>query len=249
MAQHTKTGRLRPTARSLLDALRDWLTPAVYKQARQARAATRRPPRWHTQPLILTLLALTGCCGDSLPERFETARAFCVACLPRRRRPGRTVPGFQKALAWLPLAALRLYVDGPAPGRDFSEGLVYCWPQAARDKKLPPLPCRLIRVRGKKGRVVWLLTDVLDAGRLPREAAARYYHWRWESEGLFRTYKRTLAKVKLLGRTVRLVHREAEGSLLATQALLAWGAQAVGAGRGGGSAGAVQPAAGAAGGA
>jgi hypothetical protein len=345
----------------LLDALRDFLTPDVYKQAHQARAAARAAPRWPTQPLVLTLLTLTWCTGDSLTERFETARAFCVACLPKRRRPGRTTPGFQKALGRMPLAALRavaaavrrrlaarlglvgadgfaafgcdgsrlecprsaelearlgkvskagaaptvwvtalvhlrsgtlwawrlgrgdaaerehlrallpvlpphallvadagfngydlaraivaagasflirmsgkdsLYVDGPAPGRCFTEGRVYCWPQAARDKKLPPLPCRLIRARGRKGRVAWLLTDVLDAGRLPRQAAARYYRWRWESEGLFRTYKRTLAKVKLLCRTVRLVHREAEGSLLATQLLLAWGAEAVGAGRG-----------------
>jgi hypothetical protein len=58
------------------------------------------------------------------------------------------------------------------------------------------------------------------------------YRWRWESEGLFRTYKRTLSKVKLHSRTVRLVHREAEGSLLATQLLLAQGALALrGAGR------------------
>jgi hypothetical protein len=361
MPQLTNTRRLRPAARTLLDALRDWLTPDVYKQAHQARAAARRPARWDTQPLVLTLLALTWCTGDSLPERFETARAFCAACLPKRRRPGRTVQGFQKALAKVPLAALRavagaarrrlaarldlvggdgfaafgcdgsrlecprgaelearlgkvckagaaptlwvtalvhlrsgalwswrlgrgdaperehlrallptlpaqalvvadagfsgydlaraivasgasflvrvsgkdsLYVGGPAPGRAFTEGLVYCWPKAARQKGLPPLPCRLLRVRGRKGRVAWLLTDVLDAGRLPRQAAARYYRWRWESEGLFRTYKRTLAKVKLLGRTVRLVHREAEGSLLATQLLLAWGAEAVGVGGG-----------------
>jgi hypothetical protein len=362
MAQPTKPRRLRPIAKTLLDALRQFLTPAVYKQAHQARAATRQPTRWGTQPLLLTLLVLTWCCGDSQPERFETAKAFCVACLPKRRRPGCTVQGFHKALARLPLAALRvaaaavrcrlavwfdlaggdgfavlgcdgsrlecprsaelerrlgkvskegaapalwvtalvhlrtgllwawrlgkgdaaerehlrsllttlppqtllvadagfngydlaaaivargaaflirmsgkvsLYLDGPAPGKDFTEGLVYCWPKLAREKKKPPLRCRLIRVRGKKkGRDVWLLTDVLDAKRLPRERAARYYRWRWENEGLFRTYKRTLAKVKLLSRTVRLVHREAEGSLLATQLLLGWGARAVAGRRG-----------------
>src|SRR5262249_37385582 len=38
------------------------------------------------------------------------------------------------------------------------------------------------------------------------------------------TYKRTLGKVKLLSRTVAQVHREAFGSLLATQLLLAQGA-------------------------
>jgi hypothetical protein len=45
----------------------------------------------------------------------------------------------------------------------------------------------------------------------------------WGNEGLFRTCKRTLKKVKLASRTVRLVHREAEGSLLALQLLLAQG--------------------------
>src|SRR5439155_16683652 len=106
----------------------------------------------------------------------------------------------------------------------FSEGLVYCWPRQAQEKKLPPLLCRLIRLRGRKKKLdVWLLTDVLDAKQLSRENAARYYRWRWENEGLFRTYKRTLAKVKLHSRTIRLIHREAEAALLATQVLLAQG--------------------------
>jgi hypothetical protein len=50
------------------------------------------------------------------------------------------------------------------------------------------------------------------------------YRWRWRNEGLFRTYKRTLGQVKLAHRTVRLVHREVEASLLAVQLLLAHGA-------------------------
>ena len=57
--------------------------------------------------------------------------------------------------------------------------------------------------------------------------AASFYRLRWENEGLFRTYKRTLAKVHLVGRTVRAVHREAYGSLLACQLLLAQGAWAL----------------------
>ena len=63
--------------------------------------------------------------------------------------------------------------------------------------------------------------------RLSIPAAARFYRWRWENEGQFRAYKRTLAKVKLVSRTVRLVHREAEGSLLALQLMLAQGALAM----------------------
>jgi hypothetical protein len=108
------------------------------------------------------------------------------------------------------------------------EALVWYWPEKDREAGRPPLRLRLLRLRGKKKRHdVWLLTDVLDSQRLPLEVASQFYRWRWESEGLFRTYKRTLGKVKLLGRTVRLVHREAEGSLLATQLLLAQGALAL----------------------
>ena len=44
-----------------------------------------------------------------------------------------------------------------------------------------------------------------------------------EAPPFFRTYKRTLGKVKLQSRTVALVHREVEGSLLAVQLLLTQG--------------------------
>ena len=55
----------------------------------------------------------------------------------------------------------------------------------------------------------------------------RASRWRWESEGFFRTYKRTLNMVKLRSRTVALLHREAEGSLLATQLLPAMVAESL----------------------
>src|SRR5262249_8417467 len=45
-------------------------------------------------------------------ERFETARAFCVALLSKRRRPGQTIQGFQKALAKLPTRVLRALAAG-----------------------------------------------------------------------------------------------------------------------------------------
>jgi hypothetical protein len=81
----------------------------------------------------------------------------------------------------------------------------------------------LIRVpaKGKTKRDVWLLTDVLDPARLSVATAAKFYRWRWRNEGVFRTYKRTINKLKLSSRTVRLAHREAELSLLAMQILLA----------------------------
>jgi hypothetical protein len=119
-----------------------------------------------------------------------------------------------------------LYVPDKSTLKKYREGLVYYWPQNIHDQDLPPLRVRLWRIRGDKADV-WLITNVLDEKRLPRHRAGKFYRWRWRNEGLFRTYKRTLGKVKLMSRTVVQVHREAEGSLLATQLLLAQGALAL----------------------
>src|SRR5438067_722414 len=96
---------------SFLDCLTYFLTAQVWKQA-QAAARHRRAVRWQTQPLLLVLLVMTWCAGESLPERFETARAFYVACHQRRRRPGKTFAGFEKALGKLPLPVLRAVAGG-----------------------------------------------------------------------------------------------------------------------------------------
>jgi hypothetical protein len=61
---------------SLLDFMRQFLTPQVWKQARQTVRHSRRQPRWDLQPLILVLLAMTWTAGDSESERFEAARGF-----------------------------------------------------------------------------------------------------------------------------------------------------------------------------
>jgi len=348
--------RLRPHARSFVDCLRELLTPSLWKQAHAQRHSERRSARWGTQPLLLVLLLMTWCCGDSQAERFETAKAFCITCLPKRRRPGRTVQGFQKALAKMPTRVLRVIAagirqtlasrlaahwrddgfigigcdgsrvecprtaeleqrlgqaakEGSAPtiwvtalvhlrlglpwawriGKGtaserahllqmldrlpqaallvadagyfgfelarrlvekrvcfllrmssnvtlytkervvmerFREGVVYYFP-GQKDQQSQPLRLRLLRIRGKKKKNdVWLLTNVLEPKRLSATTAARFYRWRWENEGQFRAYKRTLAKVKMVSRSVRLVHREAEGSLLALQLMLAQGALA-----------------------
>jgi Transposase DDE domain len=358
-AKQAKNRCLRPHAKSFLDSIRELLPPAMWKQAKKARGCNRRFPRWDTQPLILTLLVMTWCCGDSQSERFETAKGFAAVCLAKRRRPGDSVQGFQKALAKLPMHVLRavaagvrrrllklldlksdgfnvfgcdgssmetprvaelerrldppvkqhgrpqvwvtalvhlqtgllwswrlgkgynrerdhlrallptlpaaalvvadagfngydlactitgagisflirmsgkdrLYTEKQIEVKGFQEGEVLLWTQDAKKDNLAPLRVRLIRIRGtKKRRDVWLLTNVLDAKRLTVEMAGRYYRWRWENEGLFRTFKRTLSKVRLMSRTVRLVHREAEGALLATQLLLAQGVLAMGPG-------------------
>ena len=112
MKTKTPPRRLRRHARSFVDCLREFLTPALWKQAHQQRHGRRRSSRWDTQPLVLVLLLLTWCCGDSQAERFETAKACCVALLPKRRRPGQTVQGFRKALAHLPTRVLRTVAAG-----------------------------------------------------------------------------------------------------------------------------------------
>src|SRR4051794_4508480 len=116
-----------------------------------------------------------------------------------------------------------LYTAEGAELASWTEGLVYYWPVKVREKGLPPLACRLIRVpaHGQAKHDVWLLTDILDPARLSAKTAAKFYRWRWRNEGVFRIYKRTMNKLKLSSRTVRLVHREAEASLLALQLLLA----------------------------
>ena len=334
---------------SFLDCLRYFLTPQLCKQVQRAFVGCHHR-RWQPQPLLFVLLVTTWCCGESQPERFETAKAFYVACYPRKRRPGKTVEGFQKALARVPTAWLRVVasalrgrlaqvfaehwtVDGFVPlgcdgsrlacprsaelqerlgrgnGRvpqvwvtaivhlslgllwswrlgkgnaserhhlrqllstlprlallvcdagypgyellqtlverpisflmrlscnaplyapqrlglsEFRQGLVYYWPLEAQQQQLPPVRVRLLRVGSRKS-AVWLITNVLEEEKLSRKSASKFYRWRWRNEGFFRTYKRTLGKVKLMSRSVALVHREAEGSLLALQLLLAQG--------------------------
>jgi hypothetical protein len=113
-----------------------------------------------------------------------------------------------------------LYTERQQPLKRYREGPVYYWPGKARKAGRPPLCLRLIRVVGRKGKDVWLLTSVREPTRLSRPQAAQMYRWRWRIEGVYRTYKRTLPKLKLRSRTEALVYREAEGSLLALQLLL-----------------------------
>jgi hypothetical protein len=113
------------------------------------------------------------------------------------------------------------------PLQDWQDGEVWYWPGEAQKRQQPPLRVRLLRVRDMARKYdVWLATNVLQADKLSVETAGHFYKMRWSNEGFFRAYKRTLSKVKLVSRTVALVHREAEGSLLAVQLLLAQAGQA-----------------------
>ena len=358
MANARKRARQRRRAKSLIESMREFLTPEVFKQVRSG-APRRKLPRWDLHPLLYILLLTTYCCGDSVPEKFEAARAFYVVCCPKRKRPGSSCSGFEKAVAKLPMPVLRtlaaairrrvavvfgdrwkvggfipfgcdgtrqacprtkelerrlgtfgkegsapmiwntsivhlrlgfpwcwrwgkggkaserghlihmlsllpalamivtdagyvgyevvaalqlaevfflirmsshatFYTEQDVPLTEFREGIVYYWPKTAQDQKKPPLRGRLIRVHSHKHKVdVWLFTNVEDPQQFSAETAAIYYRWRWGNEGFFRTYKRTLKKVTLTSRTLRLVHREAEASMIATQLLLCQGALAM----------------------
>jgi len=123
-------------------------------------------------------------------------------------------------------SVVTLYTEQEEPLTQYREGIVYYWPDAAQRRDDPPLRLRLLRVEGKRKRDgrsydVWMLTSVLSKQRLPFSRASQWFRWRWENEGCFRTYKRTLRMLKLSSRTVPLLHREAEGSMLAAQLLLA----------------------------
>src|SRR5262245_47965434 len=105
MARNCHGRRRIARGHTFASCLRDFLTPEVWKQAHQAAGkACNRSRAWTLQPLVLVLLSMTWCLGDSQAERFEVARGFCVTLIPKRRRPGKTVKGFHQALARLPMA-------------------------------------------------------------------------------------------------------------------------------------------------
>jgi hypothetical protein len=121
-----------------------------------------------------------------------------------------------------------LFTEDGQTVETWTEGIVYFWPVRNRRRKDAPIRGRLIRVVSRERKhAVWLLTNIEDPNRLSVELASRLYRWRWESEGFFRTYKRTLKKLKLESRTIQVLHRELEASMLATQLLLCQGALAM----------------------
>lgn len=114
-ARQRQPSKTHNPRRSLRAVLQDFLTPALWKQLHHQRQKTRRQksPRWPIQPLLLVLLFMTWCSGDSQAERFEIAKAYCqVAWMSKRRQPGKTWAGFLKALSRLPLVVLRTFGTG-----------------------------------------------------------------------------------------------------------------------------------------
>ncbi len=125
MKQATRQRQSKSPSQGFLDCLRQFLTPVAWKQAQQVCPKKHRSTRWSLHAVVLPLLLLSWCAGDSLGERFETARAFYVASYRKRRQPGKTYSGFQKALARLPLPALRVLAASVRQRLEDSFG--HCW--------------------------------------------------------------------------------------------------------------------------
>ena len=164
--------------------------------------------RKHLRCLLATLSPAALVVADAAYMGYELARSIVLS---------------QRSFLLRMSSKVYLYTMEQAALESWNEGLVYYWPVKVRERGEPPLLCRLIRVpaKGNAKHDVWLLTDILDPTRLSQATAAKFYRWRWRNEGVFRIYKRTVNKLKLSSRTVRLVHREAEASWLALQILLA----------------------------
>jgi hypothetical protein len=170
--------------------------------------------REHLRGLLPTLPADSLVVTDAGYQGYEMMAALSAAGLSALMRVSSQTPF--------------AFAGEPVDPQGWSDGLVYWWTGAARRAGLPPLKVRLMRVSSSTGKSeVWMASNVLEASRLSLPSAGRFYTMRWESEGFFRTFKRTLGKVKLTGRTVKMIHREAEGALLGVQLLLAMGAWAV----------------------
>lgn len=91
------------------------------------------------------------------------------------------------------------------------DGLVSLWPETFRDE--PPLTLRLIVLRRGK-QTIHLLTNALEAADLSDEDASALYELRWGIEVGYRSYKQTLDRRTLLGRTPATCVAEAQWTML-----------------------------------
>jgi hypothetical protein len=104
--------------------------------------------------------------------------------------------------------------------RAYGDGTVWVWPADQQKKRRPPLVLRLIALTDGRNRTVYLLTDVLDPGRLGGAAAGRLYAMRWGVEVAFRALKQTLGRRKLLSDSPRNARAELSWAMVGLWTLL-----------------------------
>jgi len=94
--------------------MRQFLTPEVWKQAKQAarQHGCRKRVRWTLQPLIMIGAIMTWCAGETDADRFVLSRAFYVQVhCPKRQRPGEAFSGFCRAMLHLPMPVWWAFCD------------------------------------------------------------------------------------------------------------------------------------------
>lgn len=89
--------------------------------------------------------------------------------------------------------------------------LVYLWPEKFRDR--PPLVLRLI-VLSRGRQTIYLVTDVLDPRELSDADAGELYQRRWGVEVCYRSYKQTLDRRTMHGRTPQTCLVESQWTML-----------------------------------
>ena len=109
-----RAGRRAKRSESLSGSIRQFLTPQVWKQAKQAASQhdCRKGIVWTLQPLIMIGAIMTWCAGETDAERFVLSRAFYVQVhCPKRKRPGEEFSGFCKAMLGLPMPVWWAFCD------------------------------------------------------------------------------------------------------------------------------------------
>jgi len=101
--------------------------------------------------------------------------------------------------------------------REGGQQYVYLWPKHRRRKK--PLRLRLIVLK-RRGKRVYLLTNVLESTRLSRPMASKIYAARWGVETEYRALKQTMGRRKVLAKTPGPGAMELAGNILALAMLM-----------------------------
>jgi hypothetical protein len=96
--------------------------------------------------------------------------------------------------------------------REF-DGVVYLWPDREVARRRPPLVLRLVKAHNGK-HPAYLVTSVLDKGRLSDAEVVEIYALRWGLEMFYRHVKQTFERRKLRGHNADNAELEATWSLL-----------------------------------